>query len=164
MAWKSKKSHVFKILQVPGTLNKQFKTDVWLNNYFQCKDLVHHPIETSIIKWYILFQVHLYRQHINNFKFMLQTIGTLDLNSTSGKVLGSSFSDFRKPNRIHACITVRFFLILFQLFQLCLLIYVLGCPPAQDSLSQWLNFKLCGITCLVGKIKFKLLSQGPFAE
>ncbi len=29
------------------------------------------------------------------------------------------------------------------------------------SLSQWLNFKLSRITCLVGKIKFKLLSQGP---
>ena len=28
------------------------------------------------------------------------------------------------------------------------------------SLSQWLNFKLFGITCLVGKIKFKLLSSG----
>ncbi len=28
------------------------------------------------------------------------------------------------------------------------------------SLSQWLNFKLSGITCLVGKIKFKLFSQG----
>ena len=32
------------------------------------------------------------------------------------------------------------------------------------SLSQWLNFKLSGMTCLVGKIKFKLLFQGPFAE
>ena len=32
------------------------------------------------------------------------------------------------------------------------------------SLSQWLNFKLSGITCLVGKIKFELLSQGPLAE
>ena len=30
------------------------------------------------------------------------------------------------------------------------------------SLSQWLNFKLSGITCLVGKIKF--ISQGPLAE
>ena len=28
------------------------------------------------------------------------------------------------------------------------------------SLSQWLNFKLSGITCLVGKIKFILFSQG----
>ena len=28
-------------------------------------------------------------------------------------------------------------------------------------LSQWLTFKLFGITYLVGKIKFKLLSQGP---
>ena len=28
------------------------------------------------------------------------------------------------------------------------------------SLGQWLNFKLFGITCLVGKIKFKLLFQG----
>ena len=32
------------------------------------------------------------------------------------------------------------------------------------SRSQWLNFKLSGITCLVGKIKFKFLSQGPLAE
>ena len=34
-------------------------------------------------------------------------------------------------------------------------------PDYRDhySLSQWLNFKLSGITCL-GKIKFKLLSQG----
>ena len=28
------------------------------------------------------------------------------------------------------------------------------------SLSQWLNFKLSGIACLVGKLKFKLLSSG----
>ena len=34
-------------------------------------------------------------------------------------------------------------------------------PVASYSLSQWLNFKLSGITCLVGKIQFKLLSQGP---
>ena len=36
-----------------------------------------------------------------------------------------------------------------------------------DSLSQWLNFKLSGITCLVGKIKFELFisgSIGPLAE
>ena len=32
------------------------------------------------------------------------------------------------------------------------------------SLSQWVNIKLSGITCLVGKIKSKLLSQGPLAE
>ena len=32
------------------------------------------------------------------------------------------------------------------------------------SLSQWLNFKLSGITRLIGKIKFKLLSQDPLAE
>ncbi len=32
------------------------------------------------------------------------------------------------------------------------------------SLSQWLNFKLFGITYLVGKIKFKLFFQGPLAE
>ena len=31
-------------------------------------------------------------------------------------------------------------------------------------LSQWLTFKLLGITCLVGKIKFKLLFHGPLAE
>ena len=31
-------------------------------------------------------------------------------------------------------------------------------------LSQWLNFKLFGITYLVGKIKFKLFFQGPLAE
>ena len=34
----------------------------------------------------------------------------------------------------------------------------------HDSLSQWLNFKLFGITYLVGKIKFKLFFQGPLAE
>ena len=28
-------------------------------------------------------------------------------------------------------------------------------------LGQWLNFKLFGITYLVGKIKFKLFFQGP---
>ena len=32
------------------------------------------------------------------------------------------------------------------------------------SLSQWPNFQFSGITGLVGKTKFKLLSQGPFAE
>ena len=31
-------------------------------------------------------------------------------------------------------------------------------------LGQWLNFKLFGITYLVGKIKFKLLFQGPLAK
>ncbi len=31
-------------------------------------------------------------------------------------------------------------------------------------LGQWLNFKLFGITYLVGKIKFKLFFQGPLAE
>ena len=29
-------------------------------------------------------------------------------------------------------------------------------------LSQWLTFKLFGITYLVGKIKFKLLFHGPW--
>ena len=32
------------------------------------------------------------------------------------------------------------------------------------SLSQWLTFKLLGIPCLVGQIKFKLLFHGPLAE
>ena len=31
-------------------------------------------------------------------------------------------------------------------------------------LGQWLNFKLFGITYLFGKIKFKLLFQGPLAK
>ena len=31
-------------------------------------------------------------------------------------------------------------------------------------LGQWLNFKLFGITYLVGKIKFTLFFQGPLAE
>ena len=31
----------------------------------------------------------------------------------------------------------------------------------NDSLSQWLDFKLSRTTCLVGILKFKLLSQGP---
>ena len=33
-----------------------------------------------------------------------------------------------------------------------------------DLLGQWLNFQLLGITYLVGKIKFKLLFQGPLAK
>ncbi len=33
-------------------------------------------------------------------------------------------------------------------------------PINSMSLSQWLNFKLSGITCLVGKIKFKLFISG----
>ncbi len=32
--------------------------------------------------------------------------------------------------------------------------------PGQNSLSQWLNFKLFGITYLVRKIKFKLFFSG----
>ena len=31
-------------------------------------------------------------------------------------------------------------------------------------LGQWLNFKLFGITYFIGKIKFKLLFQGPLAK
>ena len=31
-------------------------------------------------------------------------------------------------------------------------------------LGQWLNFKLFGVTYLVGKIKLKLFFQGPLAE
>ena len=31
-------------------------------------------------------------------------------------------------------------------------------------LDQWLDFKLFGITYLVGKIKFKLFFQGPLAK
>ena len=31
-------------------------------------------------------------------------------------------------------------------------------------LGQWLNFKLFGITYLVGKVKFKLFFQGPLAK
>ncbi len=48
----------------------------------------------------------------------------------------------------------------------CVLSIIFHHSPKQkntDSLSQWLNFKLSGITCL-GKKKFKLLSQGPLAE
>ena len=38
-------------------------------------------------------------------------------------------------------------------------------PYKSNSLSQWLNFKLSGITWLVGKIsRFNFLSQGPLAE
>ena len=41
-------------------------------------------------------------------------------------------------------------------------------PVAQKLfrilLGQWLNFKLFGITYLVGKIKFTLFFQGPLAE
>ena len=35
---------------------------------------------------------------------------------------------------------------------------------SKDLLGQRLNFKLFGITYLVGKIKFKLLFQGPLAK
>ena len=36
--------------------------DVWWNNHFLCKDLVHHPIEASIYKWLALgFQVVILR-------------------------------------------------------------------------------------------------------
>ena len=34
------------------------------------------------------------------------------------------------------------------------------CRSDDDSLSQWLNFKLFGITYLLGKIKFKLFFSG----
>ena len=34
----------------------------------------------------------------------------------------------------------------------------------NDLLGQWLNFKLFGITYLVGKIKFNFFFQGPLAE
>ena len=33
-------------------------------------------------------------------------------------------------------------------------------PIENDLLGQWLNFKLFGITYLVGKIKFKLFFSG----
>ncbi len=36
--------------------------------------------------------------------------------------------------------------------------------PSLNLLGQWLNFKLFGITYLVGKVKFKLFFQGPLAE
>ena len=35
---------------IPGTLNNQFLMDVWWNNHFPSKGLVHHPTETSILK------------------------------------------------------------------------------------------------------------------
>ena len=34
----------------------------------------------------------------------------------------------------------------------------------KNLLSQWLTFKLFGITYKVGKIKFKFLFYGPLAE
>ena len=34
------------------------------------------------------------------------------------------------------------------------------CTPYTPLLGQWLNFKLFGITYLVGKIKFKLFFSG----
>ena len=42
-------------IYIPGTRNKQFKIDVWWNNHFLCKELVHHPIETTTNKW--MFEV-----------------------------------------------------------------------------------------------------------
>ena len=41
----------------------------------------------------------------------------------------------------------------------CLLAY-----QGNTFLAKRLNFELFGITCLVGKIKFKLLFQGPLAK
>ena len=49
-------------------------------------------------------------------------------------------------------------------FFFCVLNLGKGQCVDRFSLSQWLNFKLSGITSLAGKIKFKLLSQGPLAE
>ena len=42
-----------------GTPKNQFKHGwKWWNKHFLCKDLVHHPIETTIYKWVALgFQV-----------------------------------------------------------------------------------------------------------
>ena len=42
--------------------------------------------------------------------------------------------------------------------------WIWGYPLETNLLGQWLNFKLFGITYLVGKIKFKLFFQGPLAE
>ena len=39
-------------------------------------------------------------------------------------------------------------------------IHTTSYKPVKNSLSQWLNFKLFGITYLVGKIKFKLFFSG----
>ena len=39
----------------------------------------------------------------------------------------------------------------------------MGLEPSV-LLSQWPNFKLFGVTYLVGKIKYKLLFQGPLAK
>ena len=40
---------------IPETPNNQLKLDVWIwlliSNHFPCKDLVHHPIETTNEKW-----------------------------------------------------------------------------------------------------------------
>ncbi len=41
---------------------------------------------------------------------------------------------------------------------------VIGSLGRRNLLGQWLNFKLFGITYLVGKIKFELFFQGPLAE
>ena len=54
-----------------------------------------------------------------------------------------------------------------KVHQVSLLLF-LGCPWYLVNgvywLGEWLNFKLFGITYLVGKIKFKLFFQGPLAK
>ena len=42
--------------------------------------------------------------------------------------------------------------------------YIFSYEMLKNLLGQWLNFKLLGITYLVGKRKFILLFQGPLAK
>ena len=52
------------LMYLYGTPNDQFRIDVWLNNHFLCKYLVHHPIEKTVHKWLAVgFQVTFIKIH-----------------------------------------------------------------------------------------------------
>ena len=51
-----------------------------------------------------------------------------------------------------------------KLGRFCLFETFPNANPENNLLGPWLNFKLFGITYLVGKVKFKLLFQGPLAK
>ena len=100
-----------------------------------------HPIETTIFKW--TFRV---------------ASGTSDMN---GRCLGDASIVKTKGRIDHPLHSVErqqaTWMSRWKLGSMGYFTYLY-------SLSQWLNFKLFGITYFVGKIKFKLLSQGPLAE
>ena len=64
-----------------------------------------------------------------------------------------------EPNRIENDLIVEK-----KLGRFCLFETFPNANPENNLLGPWLNFKLFGITYLVGKVKFKLLFQGPLAK